>query len=108
VRDGKRDRCVAPRADACSHFRTDTAAVYSPKGEGIEEGESGMGERDVATPLAPYAASYADLPNSRAGCNADDLSSLTSLTPSDKDGNVVLKLVSRGGLVAPFLPRSRR
>lgn len=32
VRDGKRDRCVAPRADACSHFRTDTAAVYSPKG----------------------------------------------------------------------------
>jgi len=32
VRDGKRDRCVAPRADACSHFRTDTAAVHSPKG----------------------------------------------------------------------------
>lgn len=29
-RAGKRDRCVAPRADACSHFQTDTAAVYSP------------------------------------------------------------------------------
>lgn len=29
-RAGKRDRCVAPRADACSHFRTDTTAmVYS-------------------------------------------------------------------------------
>ena len=38
---------------------------------------------------------YTDLPNSRAGCNADDLSSLTSLAPSDKDGNVVLKLALR-------------
>lgn len=68
----------------------------------------GWGEWDVTTPLAPYATSYADLPNSRAGCNADDLSSLTSLAPSNKDGNVVLKLVSRGGLVAPFLPQNRR
>lgn len=38
---------------------------------------------------------HADLPNSRTGCNADDLSSLTSLAPSDKDGNVVLKLALR-------------
>lgn len=62
----------------------------------------GWGEWDVTTPLAPYATSYADLPNSRAGCNADDLSSLTSLVPSDKDGNVVLKLVSRGESCLPL------
>lgn len=58
----KRDRCVAPRADACSHFRTDTAAVYSPSvpkrrgGCGVarrERGETARAERDVTTPLAP-------------------------------------------------------
>jgi len=56
VRDGKRDRCVAPRADACSHFRTDTAAVYGLSAPGVAgEGERESGERDVITPLAPYA-----------------------------------------------------
>jgi len=45
VRDGKRDRCVAPRADACSHFRTDTAAAYSPSVPPREGG--GSSERDV-------------------------------------------------------------
>lgn len=80
------------------------------EGKGWRRVKIGWGERDVTTPLAPYATSYADLPNSRAGCNADDLSSLTSLAPSDKDGNVVLKLVSREGLAvpSPFLPRNRR
>lgn len=97
MRVGKRDRCVAPRADACSHFRTDTATVYSPSAPKGRDETRGT----VTTPLA---ASYADLPNSRAGCNADDLSSLTSLAPSDKDGNVVLKLASRGEPVARLLP----
>lgn len=68
------------------------------RGEGREEdGASGTLQR--LSPLTPRA----DLPNSRAGCNADDLSSLTSLAPSDKDGNVVLKLVSRSkGLWLPL------
>lgn len=30
VRDGKWDRCVAPRADACSHFQTDTVLARAP------------------------------------------------------------------------------
>lgn len=86
VRDGKRDRCVAPRADVCSHFRTDTAPrctalPFRSNGAAEEEddemrcgarrarGKEGPSERDDhTTPLAsPPAASSPSLPLYRDG-----------------------------------------